>query len=79
MHCTSFDTFWEFCAGMMDGSAVYADPSTVYAWDGQRRFSHGVETGEATGERLRGGFLHVIVHETETPKRIQIDFYEGNA
>jgi len=73
-----FDTFWGFGAGMIDSHCVYAQAGTV-EWSGTRRFWRGAEsTDPDIGQRIIGGFMHVLVHASKSPQEIEVRHIDGN-
>lgn len=74
----SFDTFWAFGCGPVNSTSTLPQTGTV-AWSGARRMWRGAVTGDsASGLRPNSAFTHVIVHASESPKRIEVRHMDGN-
>ena len=77
LHSVSFDTFWSFCAG------TYGDSLSVghnldranFGWGGNLLYLW--NSFRSNGDRLIGGFLHVIVHADRSPQEIEIRIING--
>lgn len=81
-HVMSLDTFWGFCAGVLqDSQAVNAGMDseahiTAYApWGGRTRWSKHAHV--TTGDSIVGGFWYFRVLASQTPKKIEAVFIEG--
>jgi len=81
-HVVSLDTFWGFCAGMIENSQIVnqnmeseAAYTALQVWGGQNKWSE--HAAATTGDRAMSGFWHVRVLQSETPKRIERVFIDG--
>jgi len=75
----AFDTFWAFGAGMIDSNSVFSQSVTSNwsgvqeYWRGAKSKTDGVTAVDSTsGLRKYGGFIHVIVYASQTPKKVEV-------
>lgn len=69
----SFDKFWAFGAGMIDSACIFTQGASSASWSTLQRYFRGALPQDSTpGNRLYGGFIHVIVYASQTPKKVEV-------
>lgn len=81
-HVMSLDTFWGFCAGVLQDSQPVNngmdDENNILAyapWGGRTRWS--MHSFNKTGDTIFGGFWHFRVLASQSPKKIEAVFIDG--